>query len=375
MNRTKITTILALAAAIAVFPACRRSLPPERAGHDAQESGRAPAGTVILSAAAVADGGISAARVETAVLAGRISIPGELEFNARRLAEVSARVEGRIEKAAAVAGDRVVPGQILAEIYSREFLATQAEVLQAAARAARLRDGPEGPAAEAFLRAARRKLLPLGWGDEEIDALLEAGDPAPFLSVRAPSAGTVIEAPALAGAHVEPGDPLFKLADPASLWARVHVFEKDLAAVRPGSSAVLRTQAFPGREFPGRLVLLGPVMDEKTRTVEGRIEVGNADGCLRAGMYVEAALASGRERTAVVVPASALQEFQSLPVVFVREGETTFRLRPVEIGDREGGLVEIVGGVSAGEWVVTTGGFLLKSELLKSSLADEHGHD
>jgi len=205
--------------------------------------------------------------------------------------------------------------------------------------------------------------------------LLEAGEPVPFLSVRAPLAGTVIEAPALAGAHVEPGDPLFKLADPASLWARVHVFEKDLAAVRPGSSAVLRTQAFPGREFPGRLVLLGPVMDEKTRTVEGRIEVGNADGCLRAGMYVEAALASGRERTAVVVPASALQEFQSLPVVFVREGETTFRLRPVEIGDREGGLVEIVGGVSAGEWVVTTGGFLLKSELLKSSLADEHGHD
>jgi multidrug efflux pump subunit AcrA (membrane-fusion protein) len=116
-------------------------------------------------------------------------------------------------------------------------------------------------------------------------------------------------------------------------------------------------------------------MDEKTRTVEGRIEVGNADGCLRAGMYVEAALASGRERTAVVVPASALQEFQSLPVVFVREGETTFRLRPVEIGDREGGLVEIVGGVSPGEWVVTAGGFLLKSELLKSSLADEHGHD
>jgi len=136
MNRTKITTILALAAAIAVFPACRRSLLPEHAGHDAQENGRVPAGTVILSIAAAADGGISAARVETAVLAGRISVPGELEFNARRLAEVSARVEGRIEKAAAVAGDRVVPGQILAEIYSREFLAAQAEVLQAAARAA-----------------------------------------------------------------------------------------------------------------------------------------------------------------------------------------------------------------------------------------------
>lgn len=375
MNKIKILMILAIATTVAALPACRPDPAPVEVGHKEEESAHAPAGTVVLSSEAMTDGGIAVAQAKTAVLAGRIFVPGELGFNVRRLAEVSARVEGRIERVMAVSGDRVSAGQLLAEIYSREFLAAQAEVLQAAARAVRLRGDPEESAAGAFFQAARRKLLPLGWEDKDIDALIAAGEPRPYLSVRAPFSGAIIEAPALPGAHVDMGAPLFKLADPSRLWARVHIFEKDLAALRPGSEAVLLTQAFPGREFPGRLVLIGAVMDEKTRTVEGRVEVANADGSLRAGMFVEAALSSGEERTAVVVPAAALQEFQSRPVVFVRTDASTFLLRPVETGARAAGEIEITHGLAAGEWVVTAGGFLLKSELLKSRLVDEHGHD
>jgi len=374
MNKIKILLILAITAALAL-PACRPDAPPAEADHAETESGHVPAGTVVLSAEAVTDGGIAEAQAKTAVLTGKITVLGELAFNARRLAEVSARTDGRIERVMAAAGDRVGAGQILAEIYSREFLAVQAEVLQAGSRAARLRGDPEESAALAFLQAARRKLLPLGWEDKDIDALIAAGEPRPFLSVRAPFAGTIIEAPALPGAHVTLGTPFFKMADPSSLWARIHIFEKDLALVRSGSAAVLRTPAFPGREFSGRLVLIGPVMDEETRTVEGRVEVANLDGSLRTGMYIEADIPSGAERTAVVVPASALQEFRSQPVVFVRTKPGTFVLRPVETGARQTGEIEIIRGLSASEWVVTSGGFLLKSELLKSTLADEHGHD
>ena len=174
----------------------------------------------------------------------------------------------------------------------------------------------------------------------------------------------------MAGAHVDLGGSLFKLADMSSLWACVHVFEKDLAEIRTGSDVLLRTQAFPDREFTGRLVLIGAVMEEKTRTVEGRVEVGNADGSLRAGMYVEAEISSGRERSALVVPAAALQEYLSRPVVFVKTGATTFVLRLVETGARTATEVEIIQGLAAEESVVTAGSFLIKSELLKSSLGD-----
>ena len=213
--------------------------------------------------------------------------------------------------------------------------------------------------------------MPLGLTDADIDALVAAGEPRPFLAVRAPLSGTIIEAPALAGAHVDVGRLLFsswpirRASGPASTSSR-----RTWPGSGPGSDAVLRTQAYPDREFPGRLVLVGAVMDEKTRTVEGRVEVANGDGSLRAGMYVEAEIASGAERTALVVPAAALQEFQSRPVVFVKTGPTTFVLRPVETGARTAAGIEIKNGLAAGESVVTAGSFLLKSELLKSSLGD-----
>ncbi|MHB8055063.1 MAG: efflux RND transporter periplasmic adaptor subunit [Candidatus Aminicenantales bacterium] len=361
---------LTVIAALGFFPACRPGNTPSETETAGEGQVNAPAGTVTLSAEAQADGGIAVAQAKMTVLTAKISAPGDIEFNARRLAEVSARLAGRIERVTAVAGDRVAAGQILAEIYSREYLASQTDVLQSSARAKRLQGDPEESAANAFFQAARRKLQPLGLTDEDIDALVAAGEPRPLLPVRAPFTGTIIEAPALAGAHVDAGESLFKLADTASLWACVHIFEKDLAGVRVGSDVRLQTQAYPDREFAGRLVLVGPVMNEKTRTVEGRVEVGNGDGSLRPGMYVEAEIASGAERPALVVPAAALQEFQSRPVVFVKTGETTFVLRPVETGARTAAGIEIKNGLAAGESVVTAGSFLLKSELLRSSLGD-----
>jgi Cu(I)/Ag(I) efflux system membrane fusion protein len=370
MNTTRNILVFMMIVALGFCPACRPGNNPSETSPANEDRPNLPAGTVTLSAEAQTDGGIAVVQAKKTILAGKISAPGEIEFNARRLAEVSARADGRLERVAAVAGDRVAAGQVLAEIYSREYLASQTEVLQAVSRAARLRGDPEESAANTFLQAARRKLYPLGLEDKDIDALIVAGEVRPFLSVRAPFSGTIIEAPALAGAHVDMGESLFKLADMSSLWACVHIFEKDLAGIRTGSDTILRTQAYPDREFAGRLVLFGAVMDEKTRTVEGRVEVGNADGSLRAGMYVEVEISSGAERSALVVPAAALQEFQSRPVVFVKTGGTTFVLRPVETGVRTSAEIEITNGLSAGESVVTAGSFLIKSELLKSSLGD-----
>jgi RND family efflux transporter MFP subunit len=151
--------------------------------------------------------------------------------------------------------------------------------------------------------------------------------------------------------------------------------EKDLAAVRPGMAAAIRTQAYPDREFSGRLILIGASMDASTRTVEGRIEIPNRDGTLKPGMYIEAWLESSERRPVLTVPASAVQEFASGRIVFVRTAPTAFVLRPVETGGTLEGRIEIRAGLAEGEAVVIAGGFLLKSEMMKASLGDEHGHD
>jgi Cu(I)/Ag(I) efflux system membrane fusion protein len=353
---------------------CRNSLSEK--GEELQKEGSAAGPSfILLSEEAVQTGGIAVEPVRMVDMDRRIAAVGEIEFNGRGLAHLTARTAGRIESISAFRGEHVVQGQALAEIYSQDYLALQAEVIQAAEREARLRGTPDEKGARAFLVSARLRLLPLGLAEAEIDALISTKSIRPLLMVRAPFSGRIIEQSAVVGDGVDPGSSLFRLADLSTVWAGIRIYEKDLAVVRPGLEAVLRNQAFPGEEFRGRLVLIGPVMEEKTRTIEARVEVANLREQLKPGMYVEALIATGKKLRVLAIPESALQDFQSRPVVFVQTGKGSYQLRLVETGERAEGRVEIVRGLAEGDEVVTAGSFLLKSEMLKATMGEEHEHD
>jgi multidrug efflux pump subunit AcrA (membrane-fusion protein) len=333
------------------------------------------------AAVTLTDKAVAAADIKTEIaavrsVARRTSAAGELEWNARRVVHLTARTPGRLERVLAVQGDRVREGQLLAEIYSPNYLAVQAEYIQAAGRSRRLagKEGEEGPA-RAFLAGARERLVLLGVTASEIEALDAQAVPKPLLAVRAPLSGTVLESGVVSGDAVELGTSLFRLADPSTLWACLHIQEKDLSSVKAGTDVVLKTQAYPGEEFRGRLTLVGDVIEPATRTIEGRVEVPNPSGKLKAGMYVDASVAAAGERTAIAVPEAAVQDDEGHAVVFVKTGERTFTRREVVSGEPFGGYVEILSGLKEGEIVVISGGFLLKSEMRKGGLEDEHGHD
>jgi len=380
MKRTSRWILWAALSALVISPGCRGKSAPEaaaRAGEDRDHGNEAASKTsVTLTPQAVATADIRTEPAAPRALARRIAAPGELEFNARRLAHLTARTPGRVERVLAVEGDRVAGGQVLAELYSPDFMALQAEYLQAAGRAARFAADPaEAGPARALLQGARERLLLVGATAADVDGLEASRTPRPLLAVRSPLGGTVLESGVLAGDHVELGTSLFRLADLSTLWACLHIQERDLAYVRTGAEVELKTQAYAGRSFRGRLVLIGDVVDAATRTVEGRVEVPDPDRLLKSGMYVEAAFAAAGARTALAVPESSVQDDGGRAVVFVKTGERTFSRREVVVGERAAGWVEIVRGLAEGEAVVTSGAFLLESELRKSSLEDEHGHD
>lgn len=370
--------VLAALPVLLLAAGCRARSASENAAAavDRAAGARGVPGSVTLTPAAAAAAEVRTETAAVRAVTRRFAAPGELEWDGRRVFHITARTAGRLERVAAVPGDRVRAGQVLAELYSPDFLALQAEYLQASARAKRhAGDAAEETPARAVLDGARERLALLGLTAEEIAALAASAAPRPLLAVRAPHAGTVVERGVVPGDTIERGASLFRLADPSSLWARLHIREQDLGAVRTGAEVVMRTQAYPGEEFRGRLVLVGDVVDAATRTVEGRVEVPNPGGRLKAGMYVDASAESGAERQALAVPEGSVQDDEGRPIVFVQTGERTFVRREVRTGERFAGLVEILEGVAAGEAVVTSGGFLLKSEVRKGSLEDEHGHD
>jgi RND family efflux transporter MFP subunit len=364
-------TLSAALSVLVLASACR----PKGAPAPGQpEAGPAAAGplSVTLTAEAVATAGLKTEAAAVRPVSRRISAAGEIEWDARRVVHLTARTSGRLERVLAVRGDRVREGQLLAEVYSPDYLASQAECLQAAARARRLAgDASEEALARAVLAGARERLALLGLSVREIEAIEESGRPRPLLPVRAPLAGTVLQADAVAGDAVELGTSLFRLADPSTLWACLHIQEKDLRDLRAGAEVVLRTQAYPGEEFLGRLALIGDIVDPATRTIEGRVEIGNPRGRLKAGMYVEGTAPAGDARPALVVPDESVQDDEGQSIVFVKTGERTFARRLVEVGGRFAGAVEILKGLTAGETVVTSGSFLLKSEIRKGSLVED----
>jgi cobalt-zinc-cadmium efflux system membrane fusion protein len=364
---TSSRTVLAAALAAVLFGGGCRSKSPDTP----PPVGAAAPASVTLSAEAVKAADLKTATAASRLFGRRIIAPGELEWNARRVVHLTARTAGRLESVLAVPGDRVREGQVMAEIFSPEYLTRQAEYIQAASRLRRNAARPaEADQARAVLAGARERLSLLGVPGPEIDALDTRPDPRPLLAVRAPFGGTILESRIVAGDAVEVGASLFRLTDPSILWARLHVREEDLGGLVAGAAVVLRTHAYPGEEFSGRLVLVGDLVDAATRTVEGRVEIANGSLRLKAGMYVEGAVSAG-ERTALVVPAEAVQDDEGRPIVFVKTGERTFVRRIVETGERFADLVEILKGLAEGETIVTSGSFLLKSELRKGSMGED----
>ena len=358
-----------IAAAWFGIPGCR-SRAPESAGPEAADETTSP--SLTLTDEAVKTAGIETSEAAFRPVVRTIHAPGELMFNPKKAAHMTARASGRIEQIFFYQGDRVVKGQSLLTFYSKDFLTLQAELLQAVEEAKRAGAEPsEKATAQALLASVRNRLRLLDAAEGEIADIEKSGVVRTTLDLKSPIAGTIIESQVAAGDYVEFGAGLFRIADPSTVWADIHVSEKDLALVVLGSEAVLRFGAYPGRDFKGRVFQLGTTVDEKTRTVEARVELANGDGRLKPGMYLEAEIASAAGAPALVVAGGAVLDLRNKKVVFVRTAPNTFVPRDVETGISLDGWVEIVKGLKEKETVVSSGAFFLKSELLKKSFGEE----
>jgi Cu(I)/Ag(I) efflux system membrane fusion protein len=214
---------------------------------------------------------------------------------------------------------------------------------------------------DTLMATARRRLALWNVPEDQIDSLVTRGTATRTLLLRAPRSGEIAEKMVIEGQAVQAGDNLFQIADGRVLWVDLAIFEHDASVVRVGTPAALTVDALPGRTFHGRVTFISPQLDDRTRTLSARIEVGNSRGELRPGMYATAELApAGRQ--AVTVPLAAVLPTGTKDLVFVNRGDGRFLPREVKVGLRGDSLVEIVEGLRPGDEVVASATFLLDSE-------------
>ena len=294
---------------------------------------------------------------------------GILAHNEERVVSVQTKYEGWIEQASVNnVGETVDRGDVLFEIYSPQLVTTQREFLGAMDYVGRLQDSGAYPEAveraQSLLEAARERLLYWDMTGEQIDALAESQSVARTVRVFSPATGFIVDkmGDSMEGMKLSPGMTVLKIADHSTLWAETDFYEDDLRHVREGQAVVVEADAFPGRQWSGRILFFRPAVNAETRTLTAFVEVANPDLLLRPMMYVNVMAQASGAVDAVMVPSEAILHSGTRTVVIVARAGGVFEPREVMLGMESGGMQEVAAGLAPGESVVVSSQFLIDSD-------------
>lgn len=380
-----------LSAMLGLGVSCGGEAPPASPGDSATGAGSE---TVTLTPAQAANAGIAFATAESRAEAGVLEATAQIEPAADRVAKIGSRVPGRVVDVRVSVGDRVSTGQTVVVLDSPEVGQAKADYLSALATATLARETAnrerqlferrvsaerewreaeaEATRAEAAVQAAENRLHALGLEDAELAALRTERHYTATMLLKTPLSGVVAERNAASGQMVEPMHALLTVMDLRQVWTVVDVYEQNIRQVQVGQDVQVATAAYPGETFAGKVASIGAVIEPASRSVKMRVVLPNPGERLKPGMfatvYVKGALATTTPR--LFVPSAAVQRDGQRMIAFVPVRERVFGVRVLRIGEQAGEWVEVLEGLRAGDSVVTTGAFLLKSELRKGELGE-----
>ena len=330
---------------------------------------------VSLSPTQMVMANVATTEAKSMPLSKEINATGIVQYDQSRQAKVTAWVAGRIDRLHVnKVGEYVSKNRPVAELYSPDLVSAQQEYLLALKSRDSLKNSPIqsiSQGGEGLVASARQRLKLLGVKDEQIAGLEKAGQPNIRLPIYTPLSGIVIEKIALEGQYVNMGDPLFNIADLSTVWVEVEVYENEFPNIRIGQAVDIVSQSYPGKTFRGRVSFVYPFLDPKTRTVKVRVEIPNPGLKLKPDMFVNATVKVPLG-SSIVVPVSAVMDTGQRQVVWVETKPGAFEPRDVKVGARSGDNVQILSGLSGGEMVASSGGYLIDSE---AQLKGGGGHE
>ena len=293
------------------------------------------------------------------------------------------------EQVNAALGDRVKRGRVLAVITSPEVAEMHGKLLEGQARlnlarknlqrTERLSElgaaaGKDLAAAQADMQTAEAEVSHLQHALRAVGALDEStSHNISAVALHSAISGIITERFVNPGSGVEPGKPLFTVADLSTVWVIANVPESQIALLHPGAAAEVRAAALGNATVRGTVSFLDPNLNEQTRTARVRVSVANRNELLKVGMFCEVSITPNvlAASDQLMVPEAALQRVGEGMVVFVETGRGRFEVRNVGLGEKIGEYRLVATGLAAGERVVTNGSFTLKSQLLKSEFAED----
>jgi multidrug efflux pump subunit AcrA (membrane-fusion protein) len=358
-----IVLAFAVVAAFALFKPQDDAAADAGHNHAAMAGGDGDAKPVSLDAESARRIGVAYATVDAGELTRTVRTVGGVTYDERRLVNVNPKIEGWVEKLYVdFTGAPVQRGQPLLAVYSPMLVAAQEELILAARLVRDAAEGTAGENARGLLQAARRRLAYWDIPPEEIVRIEQSGTPQKTVTLRSPATGVVVEKAVFEGGRIMPGMDLYRIADLSTVWIEGEVFEKDLGLVGLGREARITFDAYPGESFTGRVTYIYPTVSQETRTGRVRLELPNPGVKFKPGMYANIAFEVRVHLAGLHVPRAAVLTTGTRSLVFVQHADGSLVPHQVKIGQAAGDHVEILAGLTAGQVVVASAGFLVDAE-------------
>jgi cobalt-zinc-cadmium efflux system membrane fusion protein len=317
---------------------------------------------------------------------------GSIDFNQDMTVQVFSPYQGKIVGLFAKLGDEVAKGRNLYTIDSPDLGQAESSLIAAAgvlefttktlARAKKLYE-TEGisqkdleqaisdqQSAEGALKAARNAVRVFGKTEAEVDQIVLKRKIDPVMVVPSPITGRITARNAAPGLLVQPGavPAPYSVADISTMWMLAYVIESDSPLFHVGQEVKVKVMAYPGREFEGKVSIIGAAVDPTTHRLLIRSEIRDPKHELRPGMFATFVIRTGDSVRSTAVPAGGVvREGDGTMTVWVTTDQRTFAKRSVKVGMQQDGFDQIIDGLQPGELAATEGALFLSNALINAT--------
>lgn len=325
-----------------------------------QTQKKANSNTVVFTPIQNRNGGVDTGKLPYQLLNATINVNGQVDVPPENLIAVNVPMGGFLKHTTMLPGEHVVKGQVIAQIENQEYITMQQDYLTAVSKIAFLKQEMERQKVLSQQQASPLKLYQQSQSEYNSELAQEAGlaqklrmiginakalTPAnirPVINIFSPITGYVSQVNVSVGKFTNPTDVLMELVNTDDIHAALTVFEQDISKINIGNSVDIKLPSVPGKTYPGKVILIGRVLDS-TRSVTVHCHFLKTDKNLLPNMFIQATIKTKPQLTLAVPDAAVVNNGgqKSIFVVTKKGNNTVYSLVPVKVGVTQDGWNQI----------------------------------
>jgi len=354
-----------------VCPICHMDLVLKDIGNNQKEfdslkNKSKESGDVILNHEQQVLANVQTEKVSIKEYRNNLTFNGYIKTGENNMRHISTPVSGKlIRMYVNYEGQMVTKGQAVFEMYSPEIYSTEKEYILALQNYENAKNSSYDlvtEQAEDLIASTKTRLRLWEVTTAQIEELERTKEARDHITVYSKYSGVITKKIVHEGHWAAAGEDIYDIVDMSVLWVMASVPEADIKAIKPGQQADIRAVSYPDELFKAKVNFISPMLNPETRTLEVRLDVTNRNYRLKPDMYVKVEIGSAGYEWNIIVPRNAVIRTGKMDIVYIKKDNNVFSPVKVTIGGEQDGKYLITSGLSEGDEIVTSAGFLIDSE-------------